>query len=393
MPYCIFCDTQLGPDTTEEHILHDCLGGRETTSEVLCSRHNNLFGGTIDDAFAEPLLPIRNLMQFRSGSGGPPPMLRGLQAGDDLINVLASGEIQLANPPIKFNDAADGNSGAKITAAEPTVVKKLLANIATRLNLSVEEVEKQIKTGGITLMERRPGPVNFKVGVGGPDPLRSMLKSCLVLLARNVGNDIVKGDNFRDAREFVLRGDEQFQKTYIRLDTRDLPGALQLRERFSPFFNMIYIRSNGDGRAIGHFTIYNMIGWRFVLCEHGGPQHCRFALANNPTNPAIRTRDATELPDIPYDWLDAESEAQYDRMRERLTEMQTEYSQRATSSEFGRIVDDTIAKCSLKSGDDLSNEFIGRLTDRAARFVMGLPYEEALSPDELNNLLTGKPPR
>jgi hypothetical protein len=146
MSYCIFCDTELGPDTTEEHILHDCLGGRETASEVLCSHHNNVFGGTIDDAFAFPLLPIRNLMQFKSG-------------------------------------------------------------------------------------------------------------------------------------------------------------------------------------------------------------------------------------------------------KMRLAEMETEYRKRAIPSEFGRIVDDTIALCGVGYGDDLSKEFIGRLADRAARFALGLPYEEALSPDEINNLLAGKPPR
>jgi hypothetical protein len=394
MSHCIFCDTELGPDTTKEHILHDCLGGREATREVLCSRHNNDFGGTIDDAFAEPLLPIRNLMQFRSGSGKPPPMLRGLQAGNDLINVSSFGEVQLANPPIQFNDGADGNSGAQITTADPALIKKLLTNIAVRLKIPIDEVERQIRTGGITLMERRPdGPVSFKLGFGGLDSLRSMLKSCLVLLARHVGNDVVKRECFKDARDFVLNGDENFQRTNIRPDTRDLPSALYLREWFSPFFNAIHIRSNGDGRVIGHFTVYNMIGWRFVLCEQGGPQNCRFALANNPANPAIRTRDASELPDVPYDWLDAYSEVDPDRMQTRLAEMQTEYSRRATSSEFGRIVHDTVAKYGLKSGDDLSKEFFGKLTDRAGRFARGLTYEEALSPDEISKLLTGKPPR
>jgi HNH endonuclease len=393
MTYCIFCETELGSHTAEEHILHDCLGGRETTREVLCSQHNNDFGGTIDDAFASPLLPIRNLMQFKSGSGKPPPMLRGLQAGEDRINVSATGEIQLANPPIKFSDAADANSAAKITAVDPAIIKKLIPHIATRYGLTVEEVEERIATGGITLVERRPDAVLFKVGFDSPDPLRSMVKSCLVLLARHVGNDVVKGENFEDARDFVLHGGEEFQRTHVRLDTRDLPRTPRLRERYSPFFNMIYIKSNGDGRVIGHFTLYNMIGWRFVLCERGGPTHCQFALANNPGDPAIRTRAASELADIPFDWLDADSEVTHGRMQMRLAEMETEYRKRAMPSEFGRIVDDTIAQCKLRYGDELSNEFIGRLADRAARFAMGLPYEEALSPDEIINLLAGKPPR
>jgi len=393
MTYCIFCDTELSPDTTEEHILHDCVGGRETTSEVICSQHNNNFGGTIDNAFAIPLLPIRNLMQFKSGSGDPPPMLRGLQDGEDRINVSSTGEVQLANPPIKFSDAPDGNSDAMITAADPATIKKLIPHIASRYGLSVAEVEKQIASGGITLTERRPGPVIHKIGVDGPDPLRSMLKSCLVLLARHVGNDVVKSDNFREARDFVLHGGEQFQMTRIRLDTREVLGAQQIRERFSPFFNMIYIKSDEDGRVLGHFTVYNMLSWRFVLCERGGPKHCRFALANNPGDPAIRTRDAADLPDIPFGWLDADSEVTHERIKTRLAEMEAEYRKRAIPSEFGRLVDDTIALCDLKSGDELTKEFIGRLCDRAARFSLGLPYEETLTPDEISKLLAGKPPR
>ena len=80
-------------------------------------------------------------------------------------------------------------------------------------------------------------------------------------------------------------------------------------------------------------------------------------------------------------------------MQKRLTEMEAEYRKRAIPAEFGRIVDDTIARCELRSGDELSNEFIGRLADRAARFTLGIPYEDELSPDEINSLLAGKPPR
>lgn len=392
MVHCIFCDNELRPDTTEEHILHNCLGGRETTAEVICSQHNNGFGGTIDEAFAAPLLPIRNLMQFKSGSGDPPPKLRGLQAGEDKINICPTGKVQLASSPIKFRDAADGNLDATITTEDPAVIKKMIAHIANRYGLSVAEVEKQITS--ITLTERRAsGPVAYKLGVGGPDPLRSMLKSCLVLFARHVGNDVVKGDNFKDARGFVLQGGEQFQLKRIRLDTCELPGAQQIRDRFSSFFNLIYVKSNEDGRVLGHFTFYNMLSWRFVLCARGGPKHCRFALANNPGDPAIRTRDASELPDIPFSWLDADRPITHERMRKRLEEMEAIYKKRVIASEFDRIVDDTVAQCELTYGDNLSDEFVGRLVQRAGLFAVGLPYEEALSPDAIAKLLSGKPRR
>src|ERR1700747_1977114 len=50
---CIFCDKALDGNTKPEHILLNALGGRKTTSKVICSDCNNRFGGTIDDALAK----------------------------------------------------------------------------------------------------------------------------------------------------------------------------------------------------------------------------------------------------------------------------------------------------------------------------------------------------
>jgi hypothetical protein len=59
---CIFCDHTLGPTTKPEHILLNALGGRKTARRVICSEWNSRFGSTIDDAFAEQVEIIRNLL-------------------------------------------------------------------------------------------------------------------------------------------------------------------------------------------------------------------------------------------------------------------------------------------------------------------------------------------
>src|ERR1700730_15187312 len=367
MPYCIFCNTQLGPDTTREHVLHDCLGGRLTTQKVLCSHHNNVFGGTIDDAFAKPLHPIRNLMLFPSGSAGTVSMMRGLQAGEDLINLSNTGQPQLGNPPVVFKDLGDGNFQVAISVQEPAALKKLLPNIAARLKIPVEELSKKIADEGATLVERRPGVVNLGLGFGDHDALRSMVKSCLVLLALNVGNDTVREAHFSEARDFVLQGGERFNKNRVKMDTRDLPGTSELRSKLSPFFNLIYIRSNGDGRVIGHFTIYNTLGWKFVLCESVGPKNCKFAIANNPADPTNWSDEPFELPDVPFEWLDAmDIPVRFERVKERLAEMEVAHRQRATAAEIGRIVDDALTRHRIVNGDDLSKEVIGEFADRTA---------------------------
>jgi HNH endonuclease len=65
---CIFCAAELGPHTKPEHILLNALGGRKKTQRVICSKHNNDFGGDIDDALTTQVEVLRNHLQLESGT-------------------------------------------------------------------------------------------------------------------------------------------------------------------------------------------------------------------------------------------------------------------------------------------------------------------------------------
>src|SRR5712671_4669522 len=106
---CIFCDNVLDGTTKPEHILLNALGGRKTTRKLICSDCNNRFGGTIDDALSAQVPTIRNLLQFESGSGKSPPMLRSLQSGKDKINIKSDGRAELVAPPFSVTKRPDGS--------------------------------------------------------------------------------------------------------------------------------------------------------------------------------------------------------------------------------------------------------------------------------------------
>jgi HNH endonuclease len=91
MPKCIFCENELTPDTTPEHVLLSALGGRMTTKKAICSEHNNAFGGTIDRALAAQVEAIRNHLQLQSGTKKPPPPLKNLTAGSEKISIGSDG--------------------------------------------------------------------------------------------------------------------------------------------------------------------------------------------------------------------------------------------------------------------------------------------------------------
>jgi hypothetical protein len=92
---CLFCESELTDDTKPEHILLNALGGRKTSRRLICSSHNQAFGGSVDKAMAEQVAVLRNMLQLDSGTGKDPPMLKGIDAGGEKINFRSDGVPEL----------------------------------------------------------------------------------------------------------------------------------------------------------------------------------------------------------------------------------------------------------------------------------------------------------
>ena len=54
---------------------------------------------------------------------------------------------------------------------------------------------------------------------------------------------------------------------------------------------------------IGHFTLYNIIGWQIVLVQ--GPRDRKMGLISNPLDPFAWSDAIGDVLDIPFQWLDA----------------------------------------------------------------------------------------
>jgi hypothetical protein len=373
-PLCIFCGAQLGPDTKPEHILLNALGGRKTTRRVICSKHNNDFGGGIDDDLAGQVEVLRNHLQLESGTGKPPPALKNVQAGPDRINIGSDGRPQLVKPPFTVTDLPDGKFNVEVHARAAEDIKRMLPHLAARLRMSEEEVIRQIiQNGQSAIVEKRPGGIHHHIALGTWESLRSVTKACLVLFATVAGNDAVRAAPFDDARAYVLQGNPAFNKQRIQIDSRDVPGLEEWKKQFGPFFNLIYARSNDAGRVIGHFTIYNTISWQIVLAESGGPPNAAAVVVSNPLDPSTWEDDAAKLPDIPFAWLDeAERTYEIERPRERLIAMAQQHTDNARETEIGRICNDVFAKHGITTDDQavtdpaIQKAIMGEIAQRLA---------------------------
>jgi HNH endonuclease len=392
MPKCIFCNTELTDDTTPEHVLLNALGGRMTTKRAICSKHNNAFGGTIDNALAAQVEVIRNHLQLQSGTKKPPPPLKNLIAGSEAISIGSDGTPRIDVPPFETVELPDGRFDVKIMVRSDEELHRFLPHIAKKLNIPLEQLKQQMLGGSASIVERRPDVVGHHLAFGGEDALRSIAKSCLVLLATKVGSDALKGDAFEDVRNFVLHGSDTFYKNRVHMDARELPCASELMAKFGDLFNLIYVKSDSAGRVIGHFTLYNLVSWRLVLAESGGVADTAIALGSDPLT-SKWSGDVAETLHVDFDWLNTFDRTDVvARGKARLEAIARRYFENAREREYGRIVQDVCEKRGIKGGNepipaDKLEEINIEVSARVAAHTLGRPFEDKLTPDRLRQLL------
>jgi hypothetical protein len=119
-----------------------------------------------------------------------------------------------------------------VNVSGPEELRKVLPHLAARLRMSEEEVLRQLKLGDMAEVEMRPqGRAHHPISFGGEEALRSVAKSCLVLLSTLTGTDALKTEPFTTVREYVLHGEGEFSKARIKIDSRGVPGLEEFERR------------------------------------------------------------------------------------------------------------------------------------------------------------------
>ncbi|TYL92607.1 HNH endonuclease [Bradyrhizobium rifense] len=387
---CIFCDNELTEGTKPEHILLNALGGRKTTRRVDCSMCNGKFGSTIDNEVGKQVAVLRNMLQLDSGTGGEPTMLRKIQSGGDVINLMNDGTPELVAKPFSIRKLENGGFELLITTKSVEEIEPYVPHIAAQLRCTEEQVFQILKSTTGSYVERRPETVHHALGFGGPIAVRSAAKSALVLWATLTGSDEVKLPQYDDVRRFITDGDEAFNLTRAHLDSRYLPEATELVRRFGKFFNLIYVRSNESGRVVAHFTLYNVISWHIVLAETGGTPNARIALVSNPLEPAEWSDTIADEVEIDFAWLDSPDYTdELKRARERLEGALRHHVETQRERELSRIIDAVFTKRGIVGEHELFKdprlwqEIIAEIGHRFALHALGLPYVETVSGEEI----------
>jgi hypothetical protein len=132
-------------------------------------------------------------------------------------------------------------------------------------------------------ISERPEAAGHAIAFGGPEAIRSMVKTALVLWSTLVGNDEMKRP-YDSARSFASAGDEQFTLDRAHLDSRYLDDVEKMKAAYGPLFNLIYVRSDETGRVVGHFTLFNAMAWQFTLAESDGAPNTKMQINIDAAN-------------------------------------------------------------------------------------------------------------
>lgn len=397
MRLCLFGDHPLNTKTKPEHILLDALGGRMTTRLAICSDCNNRFGGSIDDILASQVLAFRNLMQLKSGSGDPAPMLKNIQAGHQRVNIMGNGEIQPIQKPFTVEELEDGRWNVQINARSEEEIVRFIPNIAAKLRISEEILRAQISAASATKISKRPDTVQHQLRVGGPDAIRSMIKSGLILWSTLVGNTEVRGLPYEAARNFVANGNDQFVRDFSRLDSRPFTELDEITKAYGKLFNLIYVRSDAEGRVIGHFTLYNIWAWQFTLAEAGGKPNAKIALISDPLNPSRWSKKAADEFDIPFEWLkNPDFSDEFVRSKERIDAALRLHFEIENPKAVRLIVDECLRDLKISAENPIPpermREISNKVAERFALHFLNLPYKENITPEQIAEILRKYPP-
>ena len=337
-------------------------------------------------------MEIRNLFGMRSGGGKPAPGLKNVVAGGERIHIAGDGALELAGKPFTVERTGDGQWNVQINARSPEHVAKLVPHIAAAIGIPEARFAEQLLAAEGKMVVRRPAPIVTTPSFGGPEAIRSMVKSALVLWATRVGDAEVASPRYEAARAFVAHGNAIFNLESTHLDSRCFVEVERMTGSYGPAFNMIYVRSNATGRVLGHFTLYNLVGWQFTLADGGASPDRKVGLVSNPLDPLVWSASAADEFDVPFAWLDAPDYSdELSRSKARLVALMQHYVATGEPKAVATIFDEVREKMGFDPDQPLSadqaEDLLKKVADRVARHTLDIPYEEALSMAEVARFL------
>ena len=200
---CIYCLDNF-ESANGEHILQNFLGARWTSRAIVCNKHQDDFGKTIDLALEKGLRPVRNMFGTRSGRHEPAPTLQNIQSSDgDFYHFAPGFRPNQKKPVVKLVDLPGGQKAARLQLGNRKQLDWALHIL--RQQVPGVEIDRAKILADAATVELPKTRYDIRCSFGGSDYFRGMLKSCFNLLAISYPTIAFK-PCFEDIRNFVCNG-------------------------------------------------------------------------------------------------------------------------------------------------------------------------------------------
>lgn len=374
METCILCATNFLPSKTKpEHILLNALGGRKTSTRLVCSACNSRMGDGPDKALAESVAAIRAISGFESGDGKSPPALKNVLTCGYSADIRHGKLSPFIRNPLKVEKLGNGLSRIEVKATTIQQLEFFLESGFDQLKVPIEKREALRKQfiESATIEHRPPPPIELKFSMGATEALRSMAKSVLEIWALLIGNTHVLRKEYDKIRAFITRGEAS---DIVAIDTRPLPEKVTQQFLFP---TVLWAGSDDIGNVWGFFSVYGLCGWSFRISTSSQFKNLSCGLVSNPTEPACWLFGPEIGALIDVNWVKARNFHQND-LRASFARLHRHNHERTFSEFVQKCILETMEKTGTQFGDQIQDAFINDLAHRVASAVSKFPWEEPL---------------
>jgi len=230
-------------EETEEHILLDAIGGRWTCRWIIDRSVNSRFGETIDAALANALLPIRTILDLRSGSNDPPAPLKRVKDDAGLVYDLNPSGRPVLSAPDFSSWEADGKVYFQGVVRSMDELKALTKRQRKRHNIPFEEIARQ------TQEEHKFAPaLNLGIQLDS-DACRCVAKMVCNLFGTTHAEPFLR-DEFNPIRDFVHKGMGNV-RDFVQINVT--PVSIDAASALGPLDHLLLVRGDamtGEVRAL-----------------------------------------------------------------------------------------------------------------------------------------------
>jgi HNH endonuclease len=380
-PICALCLGTL--DGSVEHIFPSALGGRKTSTKLICGTCNNKTGSSLDAALAKGFVLISNALDITTGRGEAAAALTRIEttAGDTID--LRSG-MEPVGQRIEVIESRQTDGALQVQMRVPQGKEGDAVKRLTGLSQKHSGTHEPFQL--LEVAEERYHPtvaLGFKLG--DAEQLRAIAKIGYLMFCHAAKSQGVGQDSFEAIRKYICTG-EGAEANLVGLDTRNL---FQPEPRTLLIHRVLTSASKQTHCAVASVELFGAFSFRVLLTSSWTGEDVAFGYSVNPR--AGKAKDLTGFQPCAStkDEILANQPLSEEEVQQALTEILAIASKPKGDQKIHDVVEQFIAdlKARKKPNEVLSSEDCHQLADEVKEkifkpMVMKTCGTTPMSPEE-----------